>query len=64
MEVFACCDQEYCQEESGHLASVNTPVLEDYVHGRQVDKRGLGNTRFGGNDIKEEVVWKWTTHTP
>ena len=55
--------EEYCQAEGGHLASVNTPAIEDYVLD-ELKRRGLYEAWFGGNDIEEEGVWKWTDHTP
>ena len=37
--------------------STQMPVLDEL-------KRGLGYAWFGGNDIEEEGVWKWTDNTP
>ena len=55
--------EEFCQEEGGHLASVNTPAIQDYVVD-ELKSRGLNSAWFGGNDIEEEGVWKWTDGTP
>ena len=55
--------EESCQEEGGHLASVNTNAIEGYVVD-ELKRRGIDFAWFGGNDIKEEGVWKWTDHTP
>ena len=55
--------EEFCQEEGGHLASVNTPAIQEYVLD-ELTRRGLDIAWFGGNDIEEEGVWKWTDSTP
>jgi len=55
--------EDYCKEEGGHLASVNTPAIQDYVL-NELTRRGLDYAWFGGNDIEEEGVWKWTDLTP
>ena len=55
--------EEYCQEEGGHLASVNTPAIQEYVK-YELKRRSMDSAWFGGNDIEEEGVWKWTDSTP
>jgi len=55
--------EEYCQEEGGHLASVNTKAIQDYVVD-ELKRRGFDGVWFGGNDIAEEGVWEWTDRTP
>merc|ERR1719222_789336 len=54
--------EEYCKEEGGHLASVNTNAIENYVLDG-LKNRGLNKAWFGGNDIEDEGIWKWTDHT-
>ena len=55
--------EEYCQEEGGHLASVNTPAIQEYVLD-ELTRRSMNSAWFGGNDIEEEGVWMWTDSTP
>ena len=55
--------EEHCKEEGGHLASVSTSAIEDYVL-NEIEKRGMDWVWFGGNDIEKEGVWKWPDHTP
>merc|ERR1719367_65380 len=55
--------EEYCQRKGGHLASVNTKAIQDYLV-NELKRRGLNGVWFGGNDIKEEGVWEWTDRTP
>ena len=55
--------EEFCQEEGGHLASVNTPAIQEYVK-YELKRRSMDSAWFGGNDIEEEGVWKWTDNTP
>ena len=45
------------------MASVNTNAIEGYVVD-ELKRRGLNGVWFGGNDIEEEDVWKWTDRTP
>merc|ERR1719167_1866224 len=51
--------EAFCQQENGHLASITSEAINQYVM-EGMNIRGLGWTWVGGNDIDEEGTWKWT----
>ena len=53
----------FCQQENGHLASVTSSAVNQYVTDG-MNSRGFSNTWIGGNDIDEEETWKWTDNSP
>ena len=55
--------EDFCREEGGHLATVNTNATKEFVLGGMT-RRNLGWAWIGGSDIEEEGVWKWTDCTP
>jgi len=55
--------EDFCKTEGGHLASVSSSAIRDYVK-QGSEKNNLDNVWTGGNDIDEEGTWKWTDCTP
>jgi len=55
--------EDFCREEGGHLATVNTNATKEFVL-EGLARKNLMRTWIGGNDIREEGVWKWTDCTP
>jgi len=55
--------EAFCQQENGHLASITSEAINQYVR-EGMNSRDLGNTWIGGNDIDEEGAWKWTDGSP
>ena len=55
--------EEFCVNEGGHLASVTSDAIKEYVvEGMNI--KGLNKTWIGGTDKQEEDVWKWTDNRP
>ena len=54
--------EDFCREEGGHLATVNTNATRAFVLGGMI-KRNIDRAWIGGSDIEEEDVWKWTDCT-
>ena len=52
-----------CQEKGGHLVSVSSNETMGFVL-LGAHSRGLKYIWLGGNDVKQEGVWKWTDCTP
>jgi len=52
-----------CQEKGGHLVSVSSNETMGFVL-LGAHSRGLKYIWLGGNDFKQEGVWKWTDCTP
>merc|ERR1712107_238674 len=55
--------EAFCQEENGHLASITSNAINQYVV-EGMNSRGLRNTWMGGTDIDEEGTWKWRDGSP
>ena len=50
--------EEYCRNQSGHLASVTSNTTNDYVEeGKQ--KRDISRLWIGGSDSEAEGTWRW-----
>ena len=55
--------EEFCVNEGGHLASVTSDAIKEYVvEGMNI--KGLHDIWIGGTDKQEEDVWKWTDNRP
>ena len=50
--------EHFCQGEGGHLASVPSSAIEDYVK-EGLQRHNIDVAWLGGNDIEEEGTWKW-----
>ena len=55
--------ERFCQSEGGHLASVNSSAIEDYLT-KGMANRGYDSAWFGGNDMDKEGTWKWADCIP
>ena len=55
--------ENFCRNESGHLASVHSNANNDFIWERLI-RTGLNRHWIGGTDTGEEGVWKWTDCTP
>ena len=54
--------EDFCREEGGHLATVNTNDTKEFVLEGLTSKNlssSLVAAWIGGNDIGEEGMWKW-----
>ena len=55
--------EDYCKKKSGHLASVTSNAINDYVvEGR--NKRGINRLWIGGSDSEAEGTWRWADCSP
>ena len=55
--------EHFCQGEGGHLASVPSSAIEDYVK-EGLQRHNIDLAWLGGNDIEKEGTWKWADCTP
>merc|ERR1712112_208610 len=55
--------EDFCQRQGGHLASVTSNATNNFVL-EGMNRTGLNHAWLGGNDIEEELTWKWTDCTP
>ena len=53
----------FCQQNNGHLASITTPAINQYVL-EGINSRGFTSSWVGGNDIYKEGFWKWSDSRP
>ena len=51
--------EEFCENEGGHLASITSEAIKEYVVDG-MNTKDLKNIWIGGTDKEEEGVWKWT----
>ena len=55
--------EDYCKKKSGHLASVTSNAINDYVvEGR--NKRDINRLWIGGSDSEAEGTWRWADCSP
>ena len=50
--------EEFCKAEGGHLASVTSHAIKNFVR-EETLSRGLTSAWFGGNEVDAEGAWKW-----
>jgi len=55
--------ETFCQGEGGHLASVHSHAIGDFIW-EKMNRTGVDFMWIGGSDNEEEGVWKWTDCTP
>ena len=55
--------EEFCVNEGGHLASVTSDAINEYVM-EGMNIKGLNRLWIGGTDIHQEGVWQWTDNMP
>ena len=55
--------EEFCQKEGGHLASVTSEAIEEYII-EEKNRRDISYLWLGGSDKEEEGVWKWSDGSP
>ena len=55
--------EEFCQKEGGHLASVTSEAIHEYII-KEKNRKGVGYLWLGGSDKEEEGVWKWSDGSP
>ena len=52
--------EEFCQKKGGHLASVTSEAINEYIF-EEKRKRGLSSHLWlGGTDMQMEGVWRWS----
>lgn len=56
--------EDFCREEGGHLATVNTDATMDFLFESMKTNNIASWVWIGGSDIEEEGVWKWADSTP
>ena len=55
--------EEFCNKEGGHLASVTSEAINEYIH-HEKRKRRISRLWIGGTDKEKEGVWKWSDGSP
>ena len=50
--------EEFCASQGGHLVSVTSKSVNDYLV-EEKNKYGITTIWIGGSDKEEEGVWKW-----
>ena len=52
--------EAFCQQKNGHLASITSNSINQYVFEGLTSRGVVGFTWLGGNDIDKEGTWRWT----
>ena len=52
--------EAFCQQKNGHLASITSNSINQYVLEGLTSRGVVGFTWLGGNDIDKEGTWRWT----
>ena len=52
--------EAFCQQKNGHLASITSNSINQYVFEGRTSRGVVGFTWLGGNDIDKEGTWRWT----
>ena len=55
--------EDFCQREGGHLASVSTSDIDDYIN-QGFESHNLDTVWIGGTDVEEEGTCKWADCSP
>ena len=50
--------EDFCQQEGGHLASIPTEDVNNFVW-EEMERQGQNHFWIGGSDLEEEGVWNW-----
>ena len=55
--------ERFCQEEGGHLASVASEEVNEYLSKKKNEKRSFDRW-LGGSDKEREGTWNWSDGSP
>ena len=50
--------EHFCQKEGGHLTSVTSDAINNFVL-EGMERKGVDNAWIGGSDMEEKGIWKW-----